>query len=73
MADRIVTIDTSLARWSMIAGDVSSIAGASIPVFVDAIEASDVSSSAQQADADTPGAQHRALAVSAFGSCIAVW
>jgi hypothetical protein len=60
MADRLVTIDTSLARWPMIVDDVSSIAGASIPVFVAAIEASDLSSSAQQCDADIPGAQHRA-------------
>jgi len=71
MADRIVTIDTSLARWSMIVDDVSSIAGASIPVFVAAIEASDLSSTAQQVDADTPGAQHRALAISGFGSWLA--
>lgn len=70
--DRIVTIDTSLARWSMTMQDVSSMAGASIPVFVAAIEASDLSSSAQQVDADTPGAQHGALALSAFGSCFAV-
>ena len=70
--DRIVTIDTSLARWSMIVDDVSSIAGAAIPVFVAAIEASDLSSPAQQVDADTPGAQHGALALSAFGSCFAV-
>jgi len=52
--------------------DVSSMAGASIPVFVAAIEASGLSSSAQQVDADTPGAQHGALALSAFGSCFAV-
>ena len=61
MADRIVAIDTSLARWLMIVDDVSSIAGA-IPVFVAAIEASGLSSSAQ----------HGALAISAFGSCFAV-
>jgi len=71
MADRIVTIDTSLARWSMIVDDVSSIAGDSIPVFVTAIEASDLSSTAQQVDADTPGARHRALAISGFGSWLA--
>jgi hypothetical protein len=68
----MVTIDTSLARWSMTMHDVSSMAGASVPVFVAAIEASDLSSSAQQVDADTPGAQHGALALSAFGSCFAV-
>jgi len=52
----------------MIVDDVSSIAGAAIPVFVAAIEASD----AQQVDADTPGTQHGALARSAFGSCFAM-
>jgi len=52
--------------------DVSSMTGASIPVFVAAMEASDLSSSAQQVDADTPGAQHGALALSAFGSGFAV-
>jgi len=56
----------------MIVDDVSSIAVAAIPVFVAAIEASDLSSSAQQVDADTPGAQHSALAISAFGSWLAV-
>jgi hypothetical protein len=52
--------------------NVSSMAGASIPVFVAAIEASDLLSSAQQVDADTRGAQHGALALSVFGSCFAV-
>jgi len=51
--------------------DVSSMAGASIPVFVAAIEASGLSSSAQQVDADTPGVQHGVLALSAFGSYFA--
>jgi hypothetical protein len=72
MADRIVTVDTSLARWSMIVDDVRSSAGAAMPVFVAAIEASDLRLSAQQVDGDTPGAQHRAMAPSAFGSCFAV-
>jgi hypothetical protein len=70
--DRIVTIDTSLARWSMTMQDVSSMAGAAIPVFVAAIEASDLPSSAQQAEGDASGAQHGALAFSASGSCFAV-
>lgn len=72
-AEGIAIIDTSLARWSMMVKKVGSIAGASLPVFVVAMEANGLAASAQHVDADTNGVLHRALPTSVFDSCMPVW
>ena len=70
MVDRIVTIETSLARRSTTVKKPTSIAGASIPALVAATEVSSLSASAQHDDADTPGVPCRTVAAVVFESCI---
>jgi hypothetical protein len=67
--NHVAAIDTSLARCSTRVKTPTSIAGASIPAFVVATEMSSLSTSAQHDDADTPGAQHGAVAAAVLESC----
>lgn len=56
----------------MMVKKVGSIAGASLPVFVLAMEANGLTASAQHVDADTSGVLCGALPTSILDSCMAV-